>query len=168
MKKWELFLSGAALVATTLAVPSSADSLASSMGIYLYPADGQSADQQAQDDYECFSWAKEQSNYDPMNPTQVVAQEQDSGPSGARLQGAARGAVGGAVVGEIADDNSSDGAKAGAALGAMRGGRQQRKGRHEAEEQAEAAADQQELGMENEFKNAYGACIEARGYSVKF
>ena len=36
------------------------------------------------------------------------------------------------------------------------------------QETADAAAQQQAAGMQNSFRNAYGACIEARGYSAKY
>ena len=145
-----------------------AASLASSMGIYSYPTQNQSPEQQSKDDYDCFTFAKGQTGYDPMNPPQVVAQAPDQGPSGARLRGAARGAAGGAIIGEIADDDDGKGAAIGATLGMMRGGRQDRQQRQQQAQQSEYSAQQQTAGMENTFKNAYGACIEARGYSVKY
>lgn len=158
------------IVTVSLWLPASAiaGSLVSSMGIYVYPAENQTAEQQSQDDYECFGWAKEQSNYDPMNPPQVVAEAPDQGPSGARLRGAARGAAAGAVVSEITDNDTSDAMAGGAVLGAMRGGRRDRRQHQEEAEQAEMAANQQEANHASQFKGAYAACIEARGYSVKY
>ena len=157
-------------IITILCVPliANAGSLVSSMGIYVYPAQNQTAEKQSQDDYECFGWAKEQSGYDPMNPPEVVAEAPDQGPSGARLRGAARGAAAGAVVSEITDNDTSDAMAGGAALGAMRAGRRDRRQRQEQQQQAEVAAEQQEAGHANQFKGAYAACIEARGYSVKY
>ena len=157
-----------AVTATNFPLVSAADSLVSSMGIYVYPAKEQTAQQQSEDDYACFGWAKQQTGYDPMNPPQVTAQAPDQGPSGARLRGAARGAAAGAVVSEITDNDTSDAMVGGAAMGAMRGGRQDRLNRRDQAEQAEVAADQQEDGYANQFKGAYAACIEGRGYSVKY
>ena len=145
-----------------------AATLGSSIGIYSYPTQNQSPDQQSKDDYDCFTFAKGQTGYDPMNPPQVVAQAPDQGPSGARLRGAARGAAGGAIIGEVADNDAGKGAAIGATLGMMRGGRQDRQRREQEAQNAEYAAQQQTSGMQNTFKNAYGACIEARGYSVKY
>jgi hypothetical protein len=145
-----------------------AATLASSMGIYSYPTQNQSPEQQSKDDYDCFTFAKGQTGYDPMNPPQVVAQAPDQGPSGARLAGAARGAAAGAIIGEVADNDAGKGAAVGATLGVMRGGRQDRQRRQQQQQQSQQAAQQQTSGMENTFKNAYGACIEARGYSVKY
>ena len=166
MKLKQIFM--VCLLSIGFAMSATAGSLVSSMGVYVYPAQNQTAEKQSQDDYECFGWAKEQSNYDPMNPPEVVAEAPDQGPSGARLRGAARGAAAGAVVSEITDNDTSDAMAGGAAVGAMRAGRRDRRQRQENAEQAEVAADQQESENANQFKGAYAACIEARGYSVKY
>ncbi|MDH3641497.1 MAG: glycine zipper domain-containing protein [Gammaproteobacteria bacterium] len=168
MKKRSLTGVATLLVAVSWHMSAGAETLASSMGIFSYPMQSQTAEEQSKDDYECFTFAKGQTGYDPMNPPQVVAQAPDQGPSGARLRGAARGAAAGAIVGEIADGDAGEGAAIGATLGAMRGGRQNRQHRRQQAQQAEQAAQQQTAGMEHTFKNAYGACIEARGYSVKY
>jgi len=39
----------------------------------VYPAGGQSAEQQDRDRYECYRWAKEQSAYDPTLPNQDLS-----------------------------------------------------------------------------------------------
>lgn len=105
-----------------------------------YPAKGQSASQQQKDDAECKSWAAGQQGTAP--PPQ----------SGGVARGAARGAVGGAVVAGVADGDSGKGAAAGAVIGGVRAGRQQN---------AQAGAAQQTKS------NAYAACMEGRGYTVK-
>ncbi len=168
MNKQLLVVASTLLAALGWQTPAMAQTLASSMGIFTYPVQSQTPEQQSKDDYECFTFAKGQTGYDPMNPTQVVAQAPDQGPTGARLAGAARGAAGGAIIGEIANDDAGKGAAIGATLGAMRGGAQARRKKQEQAKQAEQAAQQQTAGLENGFKNAYGACIEARGYSVKY
>ncbi len=110
-----------ALLATVASAGTHADTLASSVGVYIYPAKDQSAEQQGKDDYECFGWAKGQTGYDPLNPPPATAaapaQQQ---ASGSRLRGAARGAVGGAIIGEVAGDDGGKGAAIGATLGVMR------------------------------------------------
>jgi hypothetical protein len=57
----------------------------------VYPAHGQSQQQQMSDDGACYSWAKQNTGIDPA----VVAQTPPppSGPTGARVRGAARGAA---------------------------------------------------------------------------
>jgi len=145
-----------------------AENLVDSLGVFVYPAEGQDAEQQGKDDYECFAWAKQQTGYDPMNPPEVVAQAADQGPDGARLKGAARGAAGGAIIGEIADDDAGKGAAIGATVGTLRGGRQSRLERQAQSEQAEQAATQQQSAMADQFRGAYATCMEARKYSVNY
>ena len=93
-----------------------------SQELMIYPAKGQSNDQMEKDKYECYSWAKEQTGFDPMQmPTA-------SSPAPAkaikvllaeRLGGVA-GGVGGAVIGGIAGGRK--GARKGAAIGGLSGG----------------------------------------------
>src|SRR5262245_21348586 len=44
-------------------------SLSSALGLYVFPAKGQTADQQKQDEQACYGWAKEQSGIDPATVT---------------------------------------------------------------------------------------------------
>ncbi len=145
-----------------------ADTLGASMGIFIYPAEDQTPDQQSKDDLDCFNFAKSQTGYDPINPPQVTAAAPSQGPSGERVRGAARGAAAGAIIGEVADNDAGKGAAIGATLGVMRGGRQSRQQSAQQSQQADQAAQQQMASMQTGFKNAYGACIEARGYSAKY
>ena len=130
----------------------------------VYPAKGQSAQQQKKDDAECYAWAKQTTGIDPA----VVASSpppQDTGPAtggGQRVRGAARGALGGAAIGAIAGD-AGTGAGVGAVVGTMAGGRQAR--------QQQAAQNQQSVAQQQELINthyrAFGACMEGRGYTIK-
>ena len=36
---------------------------------YVYPAKGQSTEQMEKDKYACYGWGKQQTGYDPMNPS---------------------------------------------------------------------------------------------------
>ena len=122
----------------------------------VYPAKGQSAQQQKKDDSACYRWAKTNTGIDPA----VVAQTPPppSGPAvggGERLKGAARGAV----VGEIAGGHGGEGAVAGAVVGGARARRNQAA-------QQQQAQDQKAQTM-NTFYRAHGACMEGRGYTVK-
>ena len=119
----------------------------------VYPAKGQSPEQQIEDETECSTWAAGNSGYDPTNPqpaTQVSSQP--SGPSGARLRGAARGAI----VGEIADGDTGDAALAGAVMGGSRERRTKRKAKKQTQATGEA-----------DYDKARAACLEGKGYSVK-
>ena len=40
---------------------------------YVYPAKGQSPDQQKKDEYECHQWAVQQTGYDPTKPAPAPA-----------------------------------------------------------------------------------------------
>ena len=46
--------------------------------VFIYPKEGQSEEQQAQDRYECHSWASGQTGFDPTQPTGGVAESQAS------------------------------------------------------------------------------------------
>ena len=119
----------------------------------IYPAKGQSSQQQQKDDGQCYSWAKTNTGIDPA----VVAQTPppQSKPGGERLKGAARGAV----VGEVVGDNPGGGAAAGAIVG----GAKARKKEAAQQQQAQAQKSQ----TMDTFYRAYGACMEGRGYTVK-
>jgi hypothetical protein len=116
----------------------------------VYPAKGQSPEQQQKDMAECQGWATQQTG-GPAAPPQPVA-------TGQGARGAARGAAVGAAAGAIGGD-AGKGAAAGAAAGAMVGGVQRRQDRR-----AAAAASAQQS---TSFSNATAACLEGRGYTVK-
>jgi hypothetical protein len=44
--------------------------------MYIYPQNGQSAEQQASDKYECHKWASSQSGFDPTQPGGAVPPDQ--------------------------------------------------------------------------------------------
>ena len=163
----------------TAQTPAPSKSLSTSLGVVVFPAKGQTADKQSQDEGECFTWSKSQTGFDPMNPAASAPPVQAAAPppppqSGQRVRGAARGAAAGAVIGEIANDDASEGAAVGAAVGAVRGGRQKRQANAQAQEQAAAqqqqAAAQQQAAINEQaalFKKGFGACLESKGYTVK-
>jgi YmgG-like glycine-zipper protein len=165
-----------AVVAQT---PPPAKSLSASVGVMAFPAKGQDAQKQSQDEGECFTWSKSQTGFDPMNPAASApppppAQAAAPPPSGQRVRGAARGAAAGAVIGEVADDDAGKGAAIGATVGAMKGGAEKRKAQAQAQQQA--AAQQQQVTAQQQaaineqaalFKKGFGACLESKGYTVK-
>ena len=141
---------------------------------FVYPAKGQTADQQKKDEYECYQWATQQSGFDPQKASQQPApppQQQAAQPaSGGAVKGAVKGAAVGSVVGHVGDVDSTDATRAGAAVGAMRGASQQRKQRaaqQQAAAQQQQAATQQQQGGQANFQKARTACLEGRGYTVK-
>ncbi|GAB3764694.1 hypothetical protein GCM10028796_20230 [Ramlibacter monticola] len=124
---------------------------------YVYPAKGQSPQQQKNDEAACYQWAVQQTGFDPAKPPPVAAPPTTATGTapGAGVRGAARGAV----VGEIVADDASAGAKVGAV--AARG--QSRRQNAAAQQQAGAANSQ----MQANFAQARGACLTGRGYTVK-
>ncbi len=144
--------------------PPAQKSLAASLGVFPYPKNKQSAEQQQKDEGECYAWARQQTGIDPSAPP--PAPQEVKKAQGGGLAGAAGGAVAGTAIGAIAGDTGK-GAAIGATAGAIRGRRQQRKANKQAEKQAQAAASQQQQKSIDVFKKAFAGCIEGRGYSVK-
>jgi YmgG-like glycine-zipper protein len=128
----------------------------------VYPAKGQSADQQQKDEGECYTWSKKNTGIDPA-ALAAAPPPAPSGPGGERVRGAARGAVGGAIIGEIASDDAGKGAGIGAVAGTMAGGRQARQNQAAQQQQAQNQKQQQI----NTYYRAFGACMEGRGYTIK-
>jgi Glycine-zipper domain len=131
----------------------------------IYPAKGQSQDQMEQDKYGCYTWAKGQTGFDPMQAGLASQPPPQSQGSASPLKGAAGGAAVGAVGGAIAGD-AGKGAAIGAASGAMIGGMRKR---GQAQQQASAQQQQQAAvsSKQAEYNRAFGACMEGRGYTVK-
>ncbi len=134
--------------------------------VYIYPAGGQSAEQQSKDEYECYQWARRDSGFDPMAaPTTTSAP-----PSGQKKSGGvARGVLGGAALGAIIGDKSKY-AKRGAVAGGLIGGARQSSRNREVDrqrqewEQREAA---NYANNRNNYNRAYSACLTGRGYTVR-
>ncbi len=129
----------------------------------IYPAKGQGQSQMEQDKFQCYTWAKQQTGFDPMQaqgPAATTSASKSSPLRGA-AGGAALGAAGGAIAG-----SAGKGAAIGAAGGGLVGGiRMRREKQQEASaQQAQAAAYSQERGG---YDRAFGACMEGRGYTVK-
>ncbi len=141
-----------AILITALAAP-----LVMAQEMYVYPANGQTPEQQKADEYQCYDWAKGQSGFDPMQNHTVTAPPQQGGQ-------VVRGAVAGAAVGAIVGDEKNDarnGAKVGAAAGLVRKNRQNR-----AAEQNMQAQQAQIQGNRDNYNNAYKACMGGRGYTI--
>ena len=141
-------------------------SIASGLGLYVFPSDNQNKETQETDEIACYKWAQEQTGVDPINPPQVEAQAVDTSPDGTAVVGAAKGAAAGAAIGAIAGD-AGKGAAIGAVVGGL-GGRRAKKGGDQMEQQQNvAAAEAQEKEMMNNFKKAFSVCMEGKGYTVK-
>jgi hypothetical protein len=131
---------------------------------FVYPAKGQSPEQQKKDEGECYTWAVDQSKYDPANPPQPAAAAKPTTTATGTQPGAGvRGAARGAVVGEVVGDDAGAGAAAGAAAAR---GQSRRQNKAQAQQQQQAATQQQQTGMAN-YQKARAACLEGRGYTIK-
>jgi hypothetical protein len=136
---------------------------------YIYPAKGQSADQQEKDKYECNQWAVKQTGFNPMDPpTATAPPPQQQAPQGGLFRGAARGALLGTAVGAIAG-NTGEGAAIGAAAGGLFGG-MRRRDQVAGEQQAQANYESQQSAQyeqrRSQWAGAYKTCLEGRGYTV--
>jgi len=136
----------------------------------IYPAQGQSQEQLDKDKYECYSWAKKQTGFDPMaQPTASEPAPQQEAQKGGVGRGALRGAAVGGAVGSF-DGEAGEGAKKGAAAGAIVGGirrGQQNKEQQQKEQQWAQEQTNQYTQQRSAYNKAQAACLEGRGYSVK-
>lgn len=125
----------------------------------VYPAKGQTPEQQKTDEAECYTWAVQQSGYDPAHPpATATAQTAPVTGSGAR----ARGAVAGAAVGAVGGNDVGNAAAKGAVVGGVV---QRNRNRAAASQANQASAQQQQAGM-TAYLNARRSCLQGRGYTV--
>jgi hypothetical protein len=138
--------------------------------VFVYPANGQSAEQTDRDRYECHVWAVQQTGVDPSradaSPYERVV-VQPANPPGA---GAVAGLIGGAILGSIIAGPRDAGAGAiiGGATGAIVGSAS------DANAQAQARQTQYQINQSaaagraraDSYRRAIGACLQGRGYTV--
>lgn len=140
--------------------------IAKSLGVYVFPSNDQNTKTQEADETTCYKWAMEQTGYDPLNPTKVAAAPVDKSPDGAAIKGAALGAAGGAAIGAIAGD-AGEGAAIGAIVGGIRGRRAKKNADAAQEQNNKQAAANYSAELLNDYKKAFSACMEGKGYTVK-
>jgi hypothetical protein len=138
--------------------------------VFVYPANGQSAEQTDRDRYECHVWAVQQTGVDPSradaSPYERVV-VQPANPPGA---GTVAGAIGGAIIGSIiaGPRNAGAGLVLGGATGAIVGSAS------DASAQAQAQQTQAQINQSaaagraraDSYRRALGACLQGRGYTV--
>jgi uncharacterized membrane protein len=133
----------------------------------IYPARGQSWEQQQNDTAQCHSWAQQTTG---VNPVALAEQMANSPPpqqqGGQMFRGAAGGALFGTLIGGAAGGHWGEGAGIGALVGTMGSGMRMRR-----EQQQEAS---QQQGMQQQassqlatYNRAVGACMTGRGYTVE-
>ena len=142
-------LSAVAVTAALLGLPFVVTAWAQ---LQVYPARGQSPQQQQQDRFECHQWAVQQSGFDPTMGAPAAAAP-TTGAVGGAARGAAVGAVGGAIGGN-AGRGAAIGAGAGALFGTMRRNSQIREAQQGSNAQIDA------------YNRALSACLTGRGYTV--
>jgi hypothetical protein len=130
----------------------------------VYPAKGQSPEQQRSDEAACHQWAVQQTGFDPAKPPKAATPAKPPTTATGTTPGAgARGAVRGAVVGEVVGGDAGAGAAAGAVAARGQSRRQNAAAAGQAQQQQQATAQQQQTS----FANARAACLQGRGYTVK-
>jgi hypothetical protein len=143
--------------------------------IFVYPSQGQSAEQTDRDRYECHQWAVQQTGVDPSRPDaspyeRVVVAPATPVPG----SGTAVGAIGGAILGSLiaGPRNAGAGFVIGAATGAIVGTAAEASATQQA--QAQAAQTQAQINQQaaagraraDAYRRAIGACLQGRGYTV--
>ncbi len=158
----------------------SGKTLASTLDVFVFPTNGQAADQQSKDESECYGWATSNTGSDPFElqkqseqqaqqTEQQVAQAQ-AATQGAGAKGAVKGAAAGALIGEVTGGDAGESAAYGAAAGAIAARRRGRAASQQAQQQAtqQGAAQQQATAEQvDNFKKAFSVCLEAKEYMVK-
>jgi hypothetical protein len=141
--------------------------------VIVFPAKDQSEEQMEQDKFQCYSWAKKESGFDPMEmPTATAPPPKKEAQKGGAGRGAVAGAATGAIVGGIVKGRKGAGRGAiiGGGSGALLGGMRrenQRKQEEQARNQWEREQGNAYMQKRNTYNRAYSACLEGKGYTVK-
>lgn len=181
MKRFVVAVILSSLVAVSPALAQGGKTLAATMDVYVFPTEGQPANQQSQDEATCYNWAVDNTGTDPFALSKQAQQQQAEADAakaqvaasgqGAGAKGAVGGAAAGALIGEIANDDAGKGAAYGAAAGMIAGRRRAKRAKGEATQQIEQGSQKAQTAtaeqLEN-FKKAFSVCLEAKDYMVKF
>ena len=128
----------------------------------VYPAKGQTAEQQDRDQFECHEWATKETGVDPVQLAEQklaapTPSTHDGGAAGSAAMGAARGAT---------EGDAAAGAARGFGIGRMvhvlKAKRQLREQQSTTTQEGAAIH-----GQLDTYDRAYAACLTGRGYSVK-
>ena len=130
----------------------------------VYPANGQSAEQQERDQFECHQWATKDTGVDPVALAEqklaTPAPEKKPGMGGA-AGSAGLGAARGAMEGD-AGAGAARGFGIGRMVSVIRAKRQLRE-----QQSAETSAGGEVHAQLDKYDRAYAACLTGRGYTVK-
>jgi hypothetical protein len=143
--------------------------------LYIYPANQQSADQLERDRFECYVWGSGEAGFDPSaddsNPSaRVVRVAVDKNPN---QNAAIVGTIVGSIAGAAIDDRHGAGIAIGASVGTLIGAGIEQQGQRKVEAQAQQTANEvaearvdSDQRMAN-YRRAFSACLEGRGYVVR-
>lgn len=141
--------------------------------VIVYPAKGQSQQQQNTDTADCQLWAKQNTGVDPVVVAQQMANQPPPPPPQQQQGNVARGAVRGAAVGGVIGGIGGRGGE-GAAVGAVVGGVRARRTEQAQQQAQQQQYAQQQQGMQQQagnamatFNRAFAACMQGRGYSIQ-
>jgi hypothetical protein len=143
--------------------------------IYFYPTRGQSTKQQSRDHYACYTWAVDQTGFDPSVSSIVPEQRVRVVPMPPPGHDTIAMSIAGAVLGALiaGPRHAGGGALIGAASGAMLGASSDIS-RQESARQMEEAYNNRDQGRDFRrekkalaFRRAMSACLEGRGYTVQ-
>jgi hypothetical protein len=137
----------------------------------IFPAKGQTPEQQRADESAAYDWASQQTRWDPYQAKAALDQQGNSATAaadtarGGAIKGGAGGAALGAAIGAIAGD-AGKGAAIGATSLGVTGGIRSRRAVKTAQGSSAAAvaAYQQQFGA---WTRNYMAAMEAKGYTVR-
>jgi hypothetical protein len=136
---------------------------------FIYPARGQSPQQEQFDKGQCYVWAVQQSGFDPANPQVATAPPPaPAPPEGGLLRGAAGGAALGAIGGAIGG-NAGEGAAIGAGVGGLFGLVRRARWMEEQQQQQQSYVAQQQSALaqgHGAYNRAFSTCMTGRGYTV--
>jgi hypothetical protein len=162
----------AAIVMGTSTAKGGPPSLSTNPGnLAIFPAKGQSPEQQKADETAAYDWATSQTRWDPYQAKAALDQQSQASAAaagaarGGAVKGAAGGALAGVAIGAIAGD-AGKGAAIGATSLGMTGGVRSRRAMKAAGGASEAATAsyQQQFAL---WTRNYMAAMEAKGYTVR-
>lgn len=136
----------------------------------VFPAQGQSEEQMEKDKFQCYTWSRDQTGFDPKaRPQATTAPPPQQQPTTSAGRGAVRGGAAGIAVGAISG-NARRGARVGAASGAVVGSSRKRSQQKQQQQANQQWAQQEAAKYEQAratYNRAYSACMEGQGYTVK-
>lgn len=138
--------------------------------VFVYPANGQSAEQTDRDRYECHLWAVQQTGVDPSRPDANPYERVVVQPATPPGSGTAAGAIGGAILGALiaGPRDAGAGLLLGGATGAIFGNAAESNSRQQANMTQQQINQSMSVGRAHadNYRRALGACLSGRGYSV--